>query len=62
MSAPPTPRSFASYEHAAAWIRATFGAWADGLSDDEHETVRYYTSQAYEPLNLALRRGWPLSV
>lgn len=55
-----TPLRFASYDEAGSWLRATFGAWADGLSAAEHEAVRYYASPAYESLNMALRDRRPL--
>jgi hypothetical protein len=61
MPADATPRTFESYEEAGAWLRASFGAWADELSEAEYEAVRYYTSPAYEALNLALRLRQPLS-
>jgi len=50
-----TPLRFESYDEAGVWLRATFGAWADGLSAAEHDAVCYYTSPAYESLKLALR-------
>jgi hypothetical protein len=53
--AKPTARTFESYEQAGGWLRATFGAWADELSDDEHDAIRSYASPAYKTLNLALR-------
>lgn len=61
MQAKATPRIFESYEQAGGWLRATFGAWADELSETEHDAIRYYTSPAYKTLNLALRERQPLT-
>jgi hypothetical protein len=55
MQAKAAPRTFESYEQAGGGLRATFGAWADELSDEEHDAIRYYASPAYKTLNLALR-------
>ncbi len=60
MSPQVSARKFDSYQQAGAWLRATFGAWADQLSEAEYEAVRYYASPAYQQLNLALRQQQPL--
>lgn len=60
MSPQVSARRFDSYQQAGAWLRATFGAWADQLTDAEYEAVRYYASPAYQQLNLALRQQQPL--
>lgn len=61
MPATPTPRMFDSYEEAGGWLRSTFGAWADQLSEEEHDAIRYYASPGYKSLNLALREQQTLS-
>jgi hypothetical protein len=61
MQATVTPRTFESCEQAGGWMRATFSAWADGLSDAEHDAILYYASPAYKTLNLALREPRPLN-
>lgn len=55
------PRTFDSFQEANQWLGATFGGWADELSAEEYEAVRYYASPAYNSLNLALRSRRPLS-
>jgi hypothetical protein len=45
---------------AGAWLGDTFGAWADGLPDDETDALHRYKGDDYRPLNAALRRGGAL--
>jgi hypothetical protein len=48
-------RAIETEEEARAWADKTFGAWADGLTEDQRDRLEEYSSETYEVVNDQLR-------